>query len=157
MKSIILIFLLGSFCYSCTNSDHKILLYNQYYYALQEGETVENTNSSFEKYKNNFSFDNIQIPLFRKIKNQNYERFIGIPYQTDLSEIKQGIDKKHSNFLVSQHSDTTSYFLYKKKERFYAEFAFSPNPNFTVYMATIYQDSISISSINSLLESIKKQ
>lgn len=156
MKNIIFTFILILICFSCTNNENKILLYNQYYYALKEGETVESTNSSLEKYKNNFSFENIQIPLFRKIKNQNYERFIGIPYQANLSKVKNEVGKRKNIFFVSQHTDTTSYYVYKNKEFFYSEFTFSPDSSLIVYIATIYQDSTSISSANSLLETIQK-
>ncbi|MEL6194315.1 MAG: hypothetical protein AAFR66_19800 [Bacteroidota bacterium] len=84
---LLAIFLLGLI--SCEPEvNNGVYLYNDISFKLQENESVEDSGreiiAEYEKYR--FPSD-LQIPLFKCIKGDQYTIFLGIPYETSVEEI----------------------------------------------------------------------
>lgn len=77
------------FFISCnSHNDNSIALFNDLSFELGKGEKLaEITSGTQSNYAGFISQKKVQIPLFRYIKATGYDIYIGIPYNTSLSEL----------------------------------------------------------------------
>lgn len=101
---------------SCSNKkSDNINLFNKISFKLYENEDVasrdEQVIKTYDYYLNNYT--DIQIPLFKYIKHKDYEIFIGIPFSTSISDIKNIELTENDNLsIICNKSD--SLYLYQQ-------------------------------------------
>ena len=90
MRMLILTFLLLSIVSCELESDKGVYLFNDISFQVHENELVEASDREiipeYDKYL--FTSD-LQIPLFKCIKGDQYSIFLGIPYETSIEEIAE--------------------------------------------------------------------
>lgn len=101
---------------SCsTNKKKDIVLVNDYYFKMMPGESISDNSQDvidrYEKYFNND--DSIQIPLYKYIKNENYQLFIGLPMESNLMKL-QSREMVHDSVLINHSGQNTAYYQYSK-------------------------------------------
>ncbi|MFW5804638.1 MAG: hypothetical protein ACOCWG_05355, partial [bacterium] len=88
----------------------------------------------YSQYFNNKK--NIQIPLFKYIRNDSYEIFLGIPFNTTLEEIKK-LELKSINDSVSHAEDDVPFFKSYQKDYFYLTEYITKHDEQLVYIFTL--------------------
>ena len=117
MRNSILILLIV-LIFSCTNEKkNEIILFNDIQLNLNDDEKVVDINPEITKrYFTHLRSHPFQIPLFKYIKNSNYEVFIGIPTGASINKLINSQIIKQAGTLVDSKSDSVSY-LFKKYEK----------------------------------------
>ena len=109
--------LIALFISACSSTnDNEVVIFNNISFNLIEGEKLcfSETNNK-EHYHAYFSNTDLQIPLFRCIENKDYLIYIGIPFNTSLSELVEFQILNHLESPISFESDTLSYFYKSHK------------------------------------------
>jgi hypothetical protein len=76
--------------FSCSNKrQSKIQLFDELYFNLKDGEALAEIDTEvLQKYNAYFNnLDAVQIPLFKYIKNNTYEIFIGLPVGVETTQL----------------------------------------------------------------------
>lgn len=133
------LFLFLIFIISCSNiKNNEIALFNETSFIIFEDEVI--CSIDFEtknKYTENFNNSNIQVPLFKYIKNNNYEIFIGIPYNTSIDLLYQ---KKNgiNDSLLNSKLDSLCYFKnYKRSEKYITEYVSKVDASSLIQISTM--------------------
>ncbi len=126
IKNILLSAALITIFFSCSpgNERNEILLYNNLYFNVLEGELEKDKTPVVERYTAYFNNQNIQIPLLKYIHHEDYEVFIGIPVNATIKELAD--DKKDFLDIAKDkiESDSNYYYTnYKMDEYFIAEYS----------------------------------
>lgn len=114
MKKIIILIFLISALISCSSKQQTgVYLFNDISFKLNKGEEVVELDSQNKtNYHLYFGEKATQIPLFRCIEAIDYTIYIGLPYNTSLTELTN-IHLRPELQQASIESDTLSY-VYKK-------------------------------------------
>ncbi len=146
MKKKSLLFLFFLLIVSCNSvNDNRILLFNDVYFELFVGDKQRVLE---ERVKNNYldliSNKEVQIPLFKHIKNKNYSLFIGLPYNTTLSKINQQNLFEESIILFSKKDERFfSFKSYKNKSDYVVEYVQKVDENLLyILLVSDYSESI---------------
>ncbi|HLF35573.1 MAG TPA: hypothetical protein VI583_15125 [Cyclobacteriaceae bacterium] len=142
MNRLLLILFIFSFHSCSTGGKNEIRLFNNLAFILREGEYAAEIDTGIvSKYTGYFNNQDIQIPLFRYIKNDHYEIFIGIPYNTTFEKLALSrlavYDSSRQNF------KSDSSFLYNRyvKDGFIiTEYSGEFNNHSIVFISTITSD-----------------
>ncbi len=141
MKKILIFFLVVSLTACSKEKSNGITLFNDLVFKMQEGEIVrgidEAVKNNYLKYLDN---PNIQIPLFKYIKHNDYEVFIGVPYNTSIKEIidyqLKSTEGKDTSLYFK--ADSISYYKQCKKDELYiAAYASAIDSKSLLYIAAI--------------------
>lgn len=156
MKYLQLIILF--FLFSCTNnisSSKKVELFNHTYINLEDGDKVlEITPVVKEKYLNTFS-QSLQIPLFRYVGNKDYEMFIGIPFNTSLSELITAYSASAGKIETTTDSSTYFYAIEKSDSAIIVNYTKLLDKNMVSLIAVSKSTkSVSLLSVKALSERI---
>lgn len=93
----ILSFIIATFIFlSCSSEvdESKLFLFNDTYFQLEDGElTNELTKENTDLYFSLLGNPDLQAPLYKYIKSDKYDLFIGIPVETTFAEIKKSFTK----------------------------------------------------------------
>ena len=107
MRMLILTFLLLSLVSCELESDKGVYLFNDISFQVHENESVEESNreiiAEYEKYL--FTSD-LQVPLFKCVKGDQYTIFLGIPYETSIEEIADAQSLVENPLLFEAESDS---------------------------------------------------
>lgn len=147
MRKSILLFLLASVLSSCSSENsNEVSLFNGLVFKMHQGESVEDIDS---KIKNNYSdyFDDnrIDIPLYKYIKHNNYEIFLGLPYNTSSEAMIQSqLEKQDSSIIkFTVESDSSSFYKEYMKNNFYiAEYAIKTRNSSLIYICAISDSTV---------------
>lgn len=114
-KFILGYLLIPFFFISCSssNNEEKIILSNDLFYELKEGEVEkEKTKEEIDLYEEYINIDiNNQVPLFKIIKGSEYKVFIGLvlnklPDFSPDQEFNNNFYKKDSLYFLNKHLKT---------------------------------------------------
>jgi len=96
----------------CNNKkEQSILLFNEISFKLNAGEEVSKIDlKNREIFTSYFDKKSIQIPLFRYIKSDKYAIFIGIPFNTSITELSNSTLSRTLNQTFFE-GDSTNYFI----------------------------------------------
>lgn len=112
MKIISLLFCAILF-YSCSSdaSDGKVLLFDEIYMQVEANETIAELNKqNTDLYFSYIDNPDLQAPLFKYIKSEKYDLFIGLPVGTTFAEIKQSFKK--DGILTGKLENSPTPFVY---------------------------------------------
>lgn len=112
MKSISII-IIGIFLFQCSPShNNEIPVYNDITFKLYQSESVEEiTPTTVELYDTLFNGANSEIPLFRSIKHQKYNLFIGLPFNTSYEKLRNEKITRHSTSYISKTVTDSCFFI----------------------------------------------
>lgn len=120
MKSSILLLLIVAISASqCNNGQDHIDFYTGQKFKINNGEKVtENKSHIISQYNIFFnSYKNLQIPLLKFIKHNDYEIFIGIPVGITITDLFQRISEEPNNRnLIFDKQNNNSYLIKYEKE-----------------------------------------
>lgn len=106
--SLVLLVALISFCNN-PNKD-RLFLFNKISFDLKKNESLVELDSLHKtKYYSYFLNQDIQIPLYRCIKTNEYTIFIGIPLNSSIGQLKK-INLNSSLRIISDKSDSSLFF-----------------------------------------------
>ncbi len=135
----------------CTsNKDASVLLFNNISFKLNDGEKVVTVDTKKkEVYNAYFDKGNVQIPLFKCIKANNYTIFIGLPLNSSIKELSNDSLALNLNQTYFQ-SDSTKYFYktYRSSNEYHAVYAKNFDNNLVYVLATSPSALISDSLFN---------
>ena len=124
-----------------TKNTSEVDLFNGLTFKLNEGErVVSNDEKSVELINSFYEDSNIQLPLFRKIKSENYQLLIAIPFSTHIEELR----KKNSS-VINENIDLDSedpnvfYFSNSQSNEYFTHYAESKENNL-IYILAITDD-----------------
>jgi hypothetical protein len=139
MKNSVIILLVITILSCSREKKNEILLFNEIKFKINEGEAIGIVNSKIKNiYTENFNNSQIQVPLFKYIKHNNYEIFIGIPYNTSIEALVQNQLEKHDSIITNIKSDTLSYYIkYKRNGLYITEYAANVASNSLIYISTM--------------------
>lgn len=128
MKTFLL-FLISLAVSSCSQlDDNQIMLFNKKVYNLDQNEIIHDIKKeNLEHYESFLNVNKTQIPLYRYVKNPNYEMYLGIPLGTTLDSLVNEMDAViSSDSLMSDistsSSDTYLFRSYKKNNFYVSEY-----------------------------------
>jgi hypothetical protein len=115
MKFFITLFLF-IFLVACTSSEkNEIFISNKTSFKLNEGEKLVDIRPGItEDYQYHLNNSDIQIPLYKYIRNKDYRIYLGIPYNTSIEKL---IKFQLSDQTVGHEeleTDSLSYFFKKQ-------------------------------------------
>lgn len=123
MRSSILLLLIAAIsALQCDNGQDHIDFYTGQKFKINNGEKVtENKSQIISQYNIFFnSYKNLQIPLLKFIKHNDYEIFIGIPVSITITDLFQRISEEPSNRnLIFDKQNNNSYLMKYEKENHY--------------------------------------
>ncbi|MFV0541844.1 MAG: hypothetical protein ACK5MZ_11545 [Aestuariibaculum sp.] len=126
MKNVILVFFAILLLACQTKKDNKISLFNDYIFRLDPAEHEVALDFKIkERYAQNFKNTDIQVPLFKAIKGENYEILIGVPFNTSIEALTKAKQKQDSltTDVHFDHNAISFYKKYKKENLFVGEYA----------------------------------
>lgn len=143
MKKIFIVILILSVISCTSKKQNGLVLFNELTFKMYEGEAnVEINDKTKDQYFKYFHNELIQIPLFKHIKHNNYEMFIGIPYKTSIRKIVTSQEEKQDSTKTNFNSDAQYYYNTNKKEGIYiAEYATKVDDKSLIYIATLSSSS----------------
>jgi len=153
MKKTFIILLVLSILSCSIEKKNEIPIFNEITFTIKEGESINVINPIIKnKYTENFNNRLIQIPLFKYIKHNNYEMYIGIPFNTSIEAlVKNQLDKQDSLITILK-SDSLSYYIkYKRNDFYFTEYAVKVANNPLIFISTM---SISKELTDSLFNNI---
>lgn len=118
-RSILLLLIAAISTLRCNSNQDHIDLHTGQKFRIQDGEKVTEDKSDIISQYNIFfnSYRNVQIPLFKFIKHDDYEMFIGIPVSIRTSELFQRISEEPNNRnLIFDKQNNNSYLMKYEKE-----------------------------------------
>ncbi|MFA9388174.1 MAG: hypothetical protein ACERKD_00115 [Prolixibacteraceae bacterium] len=124
---------------SCLETNKEISLFNGLKFELNKGEVVNYVDMHVnDKYTRYFNNRKIQIPLFKYIKNADYEIFIGVPFNTTIDAFIQD-QLKNQDFATTKITyDSISCYKNSKMDNFYiVEYARNYSNKSLLYIAAI--------------------
>ncbi len=139
MKKSFIVLLIISLM-ACTNKKRNELpLFNEFTFKMYAGESIVEINSKTKnKYFKYFNNRLIQVPLFKYIKHNNYEIFIGIPYNTSIEAIVKNQLEKQDSSITNLKYDSLSYYEKYKRDDFYiTEYARKISNKSLLYISTM--------------------
>jgi len=139
MKKISLVLLILTLI-SCTgNKQNQVPLFNELSFKMQSGESnVEIDSDAKTQYQKYFTYQFIQIPLFKHIHHSDYEIFIGIPFNTSLDAMVKNQLQKPDSLKIYLKSDSTRFFnSYKTDSCYVTEFANKLASNTLIYVSVL--------------------
>ncbi|MBE9466764.1 MAG: hypothetical protein IMY72_00415 [Bacteroidetes bacterium] len=116
MKKILSILFIISFL-ACSKSKEKkeVPIFNNISFKLFESEKiVDIKNQITNNYQSYFTNSNIQIPLFKCVKNKDYTIYLSIPYNTSIEELTKFQIFGKTLGQKELQTDTLSYFFKKQ-------------------------------------------
>lgn len=113
MRLIIKVLFIATLLMSCNVSKEKeIRVFNDFNYKLSENEQVlDLTKPVSDHFQSYFDSASFQIPIYRHIKGDNYETYIGLALQTNFVEIKR--------FIIEDRDSVTNDSIIEKDNRLY--------------------------------------
>ena len=153
------------FIVSCSNKngdkDLTVPLFNDQEFKLYNGEMLSPVTSTTQKiYEKYFNNTVVQIPLFKHIKNNKYDIFIGIPVNTSVNEISKSVLEKHDSSLGNYKTENNfCYNQYNAQGLYLTEFAINVENKSLIFISSIAQSKIIADSLFSswkLLQRIHK-
>jgi len=145
--------LLSLFIVSCFNKDEKqslaVPLFNDQLFNMYDGELLEHLTPATQKmYEDYFNNTEIQIPLFKHIKHDKYDIFIGLPVNASVSGISEFVLEKHDGSLRNHRTDNNfCYNQYSEKGLYLTEYAIKLDNRSLFYIASITQSKIIADSL----------
>jgi len=139
MKNSVIILLIITILSCSREKKNEIPLFNEITFKINKGEAIGVVNSKIKNiYTENFNNSEIQVPLFKYIKHNNYEIFIGIPYNTSIEELAQNQLEKQDSLMTNLSSDSLCYYKkYKRNDFYIAEYAAKVANNSLIYISTM--------------------
>jgi hypothetical protein len=142
LKRLLLFTFIFSFHSCSTGGGNEIRLFNNLTFILCQGEYIAEINTGIvNKYTGYFNNQDIQIPLFRYIKNDNYEIFIGIPYNTAFEKLALSrlavSDSSRQNF---KNDSSFLYNRYVKNGYIITEYSEEFDNSSIIFISTITSD-----------------
>jgi len=108
-------------------------------------------------YSEYFNHKQPQIPLFKYIKNIDYDIFIGIPYDTSLKKMVKTQLVKTDSSNVFFESNSNYFFKRYRKDGFYiSEYATVFKNNTIIYVASMTKKKVVSDSLFNKLEIAKR-
>lgn len=130
---------------SCSGSKkNEIPLFNNQTFKLVEGENLSTADSVTQKlYKESFTHGNVQVPLFKYIRHNDYKLFIGLPLKTSVDELAE------SKFDESSYQKGSKDFYKKSINDNYKliEFATSLDSDNLIYISVITESDKLVDSL----------
>lgn len=138
MKQFCLLLFISSMLFSCGNTatqqDGTISIFNNVSFIINENEKiVENTKDLQEEYEKHLQLTqkDISIPLFKNIVHPDYQIQIGIPFNTNLEELKQ----LYTNQSLSKNINKDNYnFKQLEKDGIYYSMLVQKTPRNYIYL-----------------------
>jgi hypothetical protein len=144
---------------SCEHDKSKVQIFNKYYFELSENEKVKKINLySSDIYKKFFKYEKYQIPLFKNIHGQDYEYFIGIPFENNIDSLKSKMREKKvkEKYFEKEFEDKALFIQYKTDSTLLFEFITKKDSSFSLYVSGVTND-INRSNNNFSAENIYKR
>jgi hypothetical protein len=141
MKKILYLLLLLPL-FSCNSTvDGEVKLLNNLSFVLTEGEKVSPVDALCNnRYTANFNFEETQIPLFKYIKHEDYDIFIGLPFDSSIEKMVQELEVRNDSvFEISSSVKNTNAFYISKTsgDLFAAEYATKTKNKSLLYIAVL--------------------
>lgn len=144
-------FLIILFITSCSSKNrNNIVLFNNIAFELHGSEKSLLIDSlSQHDFQSNFNNSNIQVPLFKFIKANNYSIFLGLPINISLKKLMQFKATESPSDAIIE-TDSISYFFikYKNEEEHKIELIKSYDNNIIYVVASTTSEMISDSLFN---------
>lgn len=144
---------------SCgSKKQHEIQLFNELTFQIYKGEAITDVNyNSKTQYFKYFNNQTIQIPLFKYIKHNDYEIFIGIPYNTSIENMLKNQLEKQDCTMTNFRIDSLAYYKKYVRDNFYiTEYATKSPSKSLIYIATISKLANLSDSLFNELELVKR-
>lgn len=119
------------FC-SCQSKNQGLALFNEYYFHLSGNEEVVEPDSVLRSaYLTHVNSFQLQIPLFKTIKDSNYTLFVGIPYNSNMARIKESLKDFNWADSLAFKTDSSAYLYanYKQDSTYILEYVKSIDKN----------------------------
>lgn len=145
--------LLAISLFACTSNKEKgeVFVFNNISFKLIEGERVVNTDYLIaENYQSYFKSSNIQNPLFRCIKNQDYTIYLSIPYNTSIDTLMKFQILGQTAGLTELQTDTITYFFKRQNNdtTYISEYSTVIDKNIIYLLTTTNSKKVSDSLFN---------
>jgi hypothetical protein len=154
MKKLITVLFITSFL-ACTTVKEKseLPIFNNISFKLMEGESLMDLTPEIkDNYLSYFKNTNLQIPLFKSFKAEDYTIYIGIPYNTSIEKlIELQIVDQTANPIILE-SDNSSYFFKKQNTdtTYISEYSMLFDKNLIYILAITDSKTISDSLLNQI-------
>lgn len=147
-SNILLIFIVALFSMHCGHDQDHIDFFTGQKFRVYSGERIiENKSDVIVQYNSIFnSYKDTQIPLFKSIKHNDYEVFIGIPVSITISDLFQKISEEPLNKnLIYEKRNNNSYLLkYEKDSHRIVTFLSTLDDNSIISYSVMADDSVLI-------------
>lgn len=134
--------------WQCENGRDHIDFYTGQKFKIEYGEiATENTSQIIPQYHLFFnSYKNLQIPLFKFVKHNDYEIFIGMPVSTTITDLFHRIYEEPSNkVLISGKQNDSSYLIkYTRDNHFIVTYLSVLKDNSPICFSVMANDSMLI-------------
>lgn len=135
---IFLTFLLGFTLLQCSNQrENEISVFNNINFHFKHNESVENiTQSTITLYDSLFNGQYSEIPLYKKIRHQQYSLFLGLPFNTSLKKLKTQKYAIPDSLIISKESNDSCFIInYKIDKTFATEYAIQINKKSLIFLS----------------------
>lgn len=149
MRKLLGAFLLISIFSCSSKKENEIPLFNGLTFQLNEGESIGEIDSRAKGNYAEYFNSPIQIPLFKYIQHSDYQMFIGLPYNTSIESMTQYELNKQDSLIANLTFESNSISYYKEYERnnfHITEYAVNKEGNSLIYIATISDSTVFITS-----------
>lgn len=154
MKHISISIILGFLLFQCSpKPENEIFLSNDVFYQLEEGESTEEiTQNTVELYDSLFNKKEPKIPIYKRIKHQDYTLFIGLPFQTSYEQLLETKSNQKDSLFSEIITDSCLFIKYQVKNSIAAEYLTKTKDNSLIYMAMLSVNPSKADSLFSLNE-----
>lgn len=141
-------FLFCFLLFSCNtkNKNNDVEIFNGLKFKLQKTEVNENINKiTKENYFSFFDKKKNQLPLFKFIKSNNYEIYVGLPFKSSIPKLLNNSININDSSLIILNSDSVSFMFRKSKlnNSYITEFAKQYDANIIYLLCVTNSQSIS--------------
>ncbi len=133
-----LTFLLAFTFLQCNNQGkNEVSVFNNINFHLKPNESVENiTQSTVALYDSLFNGQFSEIPLYKKIRHQQYSLFLGLPFNTNLKKLKSQKYERPDSVIISKAANDSCFIInYRIDKTFATEYAIQIDQNSLMFLS----------------------
>ncbi|MFZ6052764.1 hypothetical protein [Halocola ammonii] len=116
--SLLSLLVIGILLSSCSsNESGTVMLANNMDLELRQNEKVIENNTEVVEFHDSVfnSYGALNWPLYKALEGKNYRSFVGVPIETNSSQLIEMVENDDSNRIIEKYEgDSTSFIKYQK-------------------------------------------